>query len=121
MKQTVQLVSQQSVEIQGQVSSAIEQMQSRLESTLDEVFRAQTREMDKFANGVEQAMQTAVERTGEGVNTQLEAIDKAMQQEVERVMTEMGKALAAITGQFTSDYQKLVSAMRGIVHPGGAT
>jgi hypothetical protein len=64
---------------------------------------------------LEDQMRQSIAKTGEGVNAQLDAIDRAMQQEVERVMTEMGRALAQISGKFTEDYSALVGAMQNVV------
>ena len=90
-------------------------MQQHLETSLQELFSAQTRAMESAVAGIIKEMGEAVSTTGEGVNEQLAAIDKAMQQEINRVMNEMGKALAQIAGQFTKDYVSLVSAMKNIV------
>lgn len=100
---------------QEQVAESIGQMQKRLEGVLEEVATAQTRAVSRAVEGVLEEMRKAVSTTGEGVNKQLAAIDQAMQQEISRVMNEMGRALAQIAGQFTTDYQKLVQAMQQIV------
>ena len=121
LQQTGQQIEQDVSEIQKKVADSITQMQKRLESTLEEVFQAQTREMNRVLGGVEAAVKTAVERTGEGVNAQIEMIDVAMQQEIERVMNEMGQALARISNQFTSDYSSLVAAMDKVVRQGRNT
>ncbi len=98
---------------------AIDQMQQRLHATIDEVLEAQARETNRALEGLTTAVKTAVQRTGDGVNTQLEVIDQAMQREVERVMNEMGQALARISHQFTTDYSQLVAAMDRIVRQRG--
>ncbi len=103
------------VDIQKRVADSIEQMQRRMESTLEEVFQTQTSEANRALEGVTAAIKTAVERTGDSINNQMSAIDQAMQREIERVMTEMGQALASISNQFTRDYEKLVKAMDRIV------
>ncbi|NJM12284.1 MAG: hypothetical protein HC889_10705 [Synechococcaceae cyanobacterium SM1_2_3] len=104
---------------QEQVAESIQQMQKRLEGVLEEVAAAQTRAVSRAVEGVLEEMRKAVSTTGEGVNNQLAAIDQAMQQEISRVMNEMGRALAQIAGQFTTDYQKLVQAMQQIVTESG--
>ena len=106
---------------QEQVTESINQMQKRLEGVLEEVSTAQTRAVSRAVEGVLEEMRKAVSTTGEGVNKQLAAIDQAMQQEISRVMNEMGRALAQIAGQFTTDYQKLVYAMRQIINESGRT
>ena len=106
-------------ELQERVAEAIDQMQQRLHATIDEVLEAQARETNHALEGLTTAVKTAVQRTGDGVNTQLEVIDQAMQREVERVMNEMGQALARISHQFTTDYSQLVAAMDRIVRQRG--
>ncbi|MBL3601798.1 MAG: hypothetical protein JMN25_18365, partial [gamma proteobacterium endosymbiont of Lamellibrachia anaximandri] len=120
MKQTGQQIEHDAAEIQLQVASSIEQMQRRLESTLEEVFQVQTREMNRALDGVSSAVKSAVDRTGEGVNAQIQMIDESMKSEIDRVMNEMGTALGMITNQFTKDYTKLVQAMSTIVQQGSS-
>ena len=118
LQETGRQVQADAQAIQERVADSIGQMQRRLESALQEVFQAQTREMDRVFAGIDQAVTRVAERTGENVNTQLGFIDSTMTQEVERVMTEMGRALAAITGRFTTDYERLVKAMQAVVRQG---
>jgi uncharacterized protein YukE len=115
LKRTGEQVQRDTQSTQDAVAKSIDQMQQRLEGALEEVFAAQTRAMDRAVEGLNEEMRRAVSSTGEGVNSQLEAIDQAMQVEIQRVMTEMGKALAQISGQFTQDYTKLVNAMQRVV------
>ena len=83
---------------------------------MQEVFAVQTRAMNGSVEGFLEQMNKAVSRTGEDVNTQLTINDKAMQQELNRAIEDMGKALAQITGRFTSDYTELVKEMQTVVH-----
>jgi len=46
------------------------------------------------------------------VRRQYEQIDRAMATQVEQVLAAMGEALATISGNFTRDYQKLLTQMR---------
>jgi len=112
-------VERDTQQIQSQVVESINQMQARLEGALEEVFRAQTREIGRIFESIEAVVRDAVTTTNQGVNEQLTMIDKSMQKEIERVMTEMGQALASISGQFTSDYQQLVTAMNAVVRQRG--
>ncbi len=118
LKTTGTQVQRDSQAIQERVANSIEQMQKRLESALEAVFEQQAKAVQRSVEGLLSEMGKAVERTGSGVTQQLTAIDQSMQQEVQRVMTEMGQALAQITGQFTSDYRKLVQQMAEIVRAG---
>ena len=111
-------LQQETKEITYQVTDSIESMQKRLESALEEIFKAQTREMSRTFSALEEEVRKSVGTTGEAVNKQLEAMDTAMQREMERVMNEMGRALAAISGQFTNDYSKLVDAMGRVIRQG---
>ncbi|PMR72080.1 apolipoprotein A1/A4/E domain-containing protein [Billgrantia endophytica] len=101
--------------VQSQVQESIGQMQQRLAHSVDEMTSMQTRQMNEAFQQMDGVMRQAAQRTGESVNSQLKAVDESMQQELERVMTEMGRALAQISGRFTHDYQKLTQQMQQIV------
>lgn len=47
--------------------------------------------------------------SAETVNETLKVIDKSMQQEIQRVMSEMGRALTAISGKFADDYTRMLA------------
>lgn len=119
LKKTGEQVQRDTQATQQQVADSIQQMQSRLEATLGEVFTAQTRAVDQAVNGLMKEMERVVSRTGDGVNTQLGHIDEAMQKELNRAMQEMGSALAQITGKFTTDYQRLTDAMAQVIRANG--
>ena len=118
LQETGRQVQADAQAIQERVADSIGQMQRRLESALQEVFQAQTREMDRVFAGIDQAVTRVAERTGENVNTQLGFIDSTMTQEVERVMTEMGRALVAITEKFTTTMRDLLRQMQAVVRRG---
>lgn len=101
--------------VQNQVHESIEQMQQRLSRSVEEMTSMQTRKMDESLQQMEGIMRQASQRTAESVNSQLKAVDDSMQQELERVMTEMGRALAQISGRFTQDYQRLTQQMQQVV------
>jgi hypothetical protein len=96
-------------------SDGIDQMQRSLASTVEEQAQEHRRQADRVFQGLEKSIETALSDTGESVTKQVDMIDKAMEVEIEKVMQSMGSALASITGQFTSDYQKLVAQMNQVV------
>ncbi|MFT5851658.1 MAG: hypothetical protein ACI87J_001631 [Colwellia sp.] len=97
------------------VVQSIENMQKRLESSLEDVFASQTQHMTKVFSNIDAGLKDQVGKTGEAVEKQLGMIDQSVQQELNRVMSEMGKALGQISNQFVKDYSKLVSQMNSVV------
>lgn len=83
-------------------------------SSLEEISTIQQNETQKILNGLSKEIEGSLRDTGEAVKKQINMIDDSMASEVNRVMNEMGKALGSITGQFTSDYTKLVDEMHKI-------
>lgn len=74
----------------------------------------QTKETRKLMTGLRENVEQALSDTGEAVKKQVAILDQARKREVEQIAEEMGKALASISGQFTSDYKRLVDAMKAI-------
>ena len=105
--------------VQQEVADSIQQMQSQLETSVNEVLGAQNQAIGQGVERLHEHMRQSASRTGEAVNAQLEALDQLMNQEIERVMNEMGGALAQIAGKFTEDYRELTEAMGRIVERGG--
>ncbi len=95
--------------------AAINHMQQRLETSLEEVFQIQAQAVKRTFDSLEEQITTSVGQTGSAVEKQVEYLDSQMQQEINRTMNEMGQALATITQQFTRDYQKLVREMSNVV------
>tara|TARA_R110001592_G_scaffold97579_1_gene279497 strand:+ start:1712 stop:3511 length:1800 start_codon:yes stop_codon:yes gene_type:complete len=93
----------------------IETMQKRLESSLDDVFTAQTQHMTKVFGNIDSGLRDQVSKTGDAVDKQLGMIDQSMQQELNRSMKMLGDNLGAITKQFTNDYQQLVNQMQTVI------
>ena len=117
---TSERVQRDTQSVQQQVADSIQQMQSQVEASVNEVLGAQNQAVSQGVERLHEHMRQSASRTGEAVNAQLEALDQLMNQEIERVMNEMGRALAQIAGKFTEDYSELTEAMRGIVERGGA-
>lgn len=100
--------------IQKSFTNSITDIQGQLESTVKKLVEKQVYEMNRSFDSLEKEVSKTVGLTGSAVNKQLEMIDASISQEVSRVMTEMGQALAQISGQFTSDYKELTQSMRKI-------
>lgn len=97
--------------VQESFTENLEKMQNQLENTISELVKKQITEIDNTFNALESKVEDSVDTTGKAINKHLEMIDESMSKEVTRVMEEMGTALASISGQFTNDYQKLVTEM----------
>jgi chromosome segregation ATPase len=102
--------------VQKTFTKNIQTVQENLERSASELIEKQIHEMNKSFTSLESEVTKSVDLTGQAINKQLEMMDETMNQEVNRVMTEMGKALASISQQFTDDYQGLVKAMSRITN-----
>jgi chromosome segregation ATPase len=94
-------------EMMSRLELASRSMQEQLNLCTQEMATAVQRDTGRTLGGVEQQVQAAVERTGEAVNVQLNALDRAVEQELSRVFTRFGQALVRISDAFTGDYEKL--------------
>lgn len=97
------------------VASAMDQMRAKLNSSLEEVFRAQNDQMTKILENAAGTMRTAVDATSRRVTEQIGLLDNAMQEELNRTMNELGRNLAHITGRFADDYKGLVARMDEVI------
>ncbi len=100
--------------VQKNFTSSIDMIQNQITQTITQLLQKQVNEMNKSFTAMEIQVEKSVEITGEAVNKHLKMIDDSMSQEIQRVITEMGNALARISGQFTQDYQELTNAMKKI-------
>jgi len=101
-------------DVQKTFSDNINSVLKQVDSTVTRLVEKQIHEMDKSFDSLQDKVSESVDLTGEAVNKHLEMIDKSLNREVENVMTEMGGALATISGTFTTDYEKLTKAMKNI-------
>lgn len=101
--------------VQVSVSKAAEGMQASLENMAAELNKQINTSVNQSMASSEKQIQDATQRTNDAINGQLNAMEEAMGRELTRVMNEMGNALATISGQFSEDYRRLVSAMSDIV------
>ena len=92
----------------------LETMRAQMSDSLQQLADLQVQENQKVLTGMSQHADSALKDTSEAVQKQVKMLDETMALEVNRVMTEMGRALATITQQFTSDYQKLVNEMQRV-------
>jgi len=102
--------------IRDGVVKSIENMQSRLESSLEDVFSSQTQHMQKVFSNIDSGLKDQVSKTGDAVEKQLGMIDQSMQQELNRSMKLLGDNLGSITQKFTTDYKSLVREMTNVIN-----
>ncbi|WP_281648763.1 hypothetical protein [Parendozoicomonas sp. Alg238-R29] len=102
-------------EVRNAMLKSTEQLQKQLGEMLEQAATQQVNQARKTFEAMEEQVKQQVGLTGEAVDSQLKMIDQSMQQEVNRVMTEMGQALAQVTGKFTEDYIRLTQAMQKVV------
>jgi len=112
-------LKRQTAEVQEKVADSIEQMNGRVEKAMDELTRHHVDASSRASQSLSKELERSVQETGEAVNAQLKMIDEAQKQEISRVMSEMGRALAQISNQFTNDYRRLTDQMQQIVSQSG--
>lgn len=100
--------------VRSDFEAGIETMRSNLAKTLNDLAEQQQSTNQKILSGMSNIAEEALSNTGTSVEKQINALDEALQHELQQVMTEMGKALASISGRFTGDYQKLTEQMHQI-------
>lgn len=93
-------------------------LQAALDKSVGEITRNVEQQIQRTMNTLYAEVATIASKTGENINAQLKAMHEARDRELNNVLSEMGRALATITGRFADDYSKLVQAMKDIVHKG---
>ncbi|EEF80486.1 MotA/TolQ/ExbB proton channel family protein [Methylophaga thiooxydans] len=106
---------QETGSVRDSVVDSINGMQSRFESSLDELSEAQRRQMNNVFSNLDSALKEQVGQSGQAVEKQLSILDQAVQQELNTVMNGMGTALGRISNQFVQDYGRLTAQMDLIV------
>jgi len=119
LSETNLTLKRQTAEVQEKVADSIEEMNGRVEKAMDELTRHHVDASSRASQSLSNELGRSVDETREAVNAQLKMIDEAQKQEISRVMSEMGKALAQISNQFTNDYRRLTDQMQQIVSQGG--
>jgi len=116
MKKANQNLITDTEQVRETVTKSAEKLQQRLNEVIDEAATQQINQAKRTFDAMEDQVRQQVGLTGEAVDAQLKLIDQAMQQEINRVMTEMGQALAQVSGKFVDDYVQLTQAMNKIVN-----
>tara|TARA_R110001599_G_scaffold351706_2_gene584321 strand:+ start:200 stop:1723 length:1524 start_codon:yes stop_codon:yes gene_type:complete len=98
-------------EMLRQLGGTSETIQREIKNTVEASMQSMTSETTRALGGVREQVQKTLDETGRGLEKQLSALDSAVSQELNRVLQQMGQELAAITGQFSSDYRRLVDEM----------
>jgi len=119
LSETNLTLKRQTAEVQEKVADSIEEMNGRVEKAMDELTRHHVDASSRASQSLSNELGRSVDETREAVNAQLKMIDEAQKQEISRVMSEMGKALAQISNQFTNDYRRLTDQMQQIVSQSG--
>jgi hypothetical protein len=114
-KQAAETLISENSAIQKSFSEGLGQLQTSLSSTINEQANEHRRQADRVFSGLEKTIGESLQNTGESVQRQVDMIDKTMEVEITKVMESMGSALVSISGQFTSDYKKLVDEMNQIL------
>jgi ABC-type transporter Mla subunit MlaD len=106
-------------EIQKLLQLQLESLKSlgeQISQNIETLGQSQVREIQKIQMALDETIETELQQTSKAVQKQIDFINETSAKEIENVMNEMGRALAAISGQFTSDYQKLVREMESVVN-----
>lgn len=101
--------------VQKTMTANVQELMNNVRSAFEEAAQRQVEAHQRVLNGLSQHADKALADTGESVAKQVNALDRALEREMNQVMNEMGRALARISGQFTSDYSKLVNEMDRVV------
>lgn len=108
-------VIRETASIQKTFSEGLDRMTQQLHTSVEDAARQQSEAHQRVLNGLSQHADKALSDTGESVRKQVSALDEALARELNQVMTEMGRALAQISGKFTQDYARLVQEMDRVV------
>lgn len=100
--------------VRSDFEAGIEAMRNNLTKTLSDLAEQQQSTNQQVLSGMSNIAEEALSNTSKSIEKQINALDEALQHELQQVMTEMGKALASISGRFTGDYQKLTEQMHQI-------
>lgn len=90
-------------------------MRKQFGEQLHQMVETQMQENARVLKGMSQHADRALQDTGEAVQKQVKMLDDALARELNQVLSELGRALATISGKFTTDYQQLVNEMNQVV------
>lgn len=102
-------------QMKSRFEDSLNSMRNKLVEDMQRLTEQQAQENQRVLTGMSRSADTALKDTAESVEKQVKALDDALAHEMSRVMSEMGRALATISGKFTSDYESLVNGMSKIV------
>jgi len=91
------------------IEETLQSLKNQTNQQLSSIYQAQTKEIEHTFRALEEEIKKRVSLSAETVNETLKVIDKSMQQEIQRVMSEMGRALTAISGKFADDYTRMLA------------
>lgn len=105
--------------MRGGFEDGLTDMRQKLGAAMQDLADQQLSENRRILTGMSQNADQALKDTAEAVEKQVKALDDALSHQLNSVMNEFGRALTAITGQFTQDYKQLVNAMHNITRMQG--
>lgn len=105
--------------MRGGFEVGLTDMRTKLGASMHDMTEQHMKENQKVLKGMSQHADDALKDTGEALKKQVNALNDSMNHQLTSVMTEFGRALTTITGKFTQDYQKLVSAMNDVMRTRG--
>jgi biopolymer transport protein ExbB/TolQ len=91
------------------IEETLQSLKNQTHQQLSSIYQAQNKEIERTFRALEEEIKKRVSLSSETVNETLKVIDKSMQQEIQRVMSEMGRALTAISGKFADDYTRMLA------------
>lgn len=98
------------------LTTELNNAQREFQANLERMAEKQSDESQRVFTGLRKSVEDALSDTRDAVTKQVGMLDSSLEKELSTVMSEMGRALAQISGQFTTDYQKLVREMRAITN-----
>ena len=116
IKASGEALMQEAAKSRQNFESGLETMKEQLFAAIKQVAEQQGQDMRALTIGIRETMENEIRNTQEAVKQQVKALDSAIEHELNESMQQMGNALASITGQFTQDYQKLVTEMNRVIN-----
>ncbi|PNE04192.1 hypothetical protein A15D_00372 [Alcanivorax sp. MD8A] len=98
------------------LTSELGNAQREFQANLERMAEKQSDEAQRVFTSLRKSVEDALSDTKDALTKQVGVLDSQLESELSRVMSEMGRALASISGQFTTDYEKLVRAMRAVTN-----
>ena len=106
-------------DVTQRLANGLNDLSTQMSSDMHDLAEKHATESKRVLQGVSQSADQALQDTSEAVTKQVQALDDATARQVTTVMNNMGQALAKITGQFSTDYQRLVEAMHQTIRTNG--